>query len=92
VVPGKQEPGKIAVTLAPGARIGGTIEILLDASGSRLQKLGTARRIDVAKQTLTKSVTGEKLVVLITDGDESCGGDAAGLDKPVVVLAAGFVA
>jgi hypothetical protein len=57
VVPGKQEPGKIAVTLAP-----------------------------------TKSVTGEKLVVLITDGDETCGGDAAGLDKPVVVLAAGPVA
>ncbi len=151
VVPGKQEPGKIAVTLAPGTKSGGTIEILLDASGSMLQKLGTARRIDVAKQTLTKltsstippgtpfalriygrevdacqteldvpvgplnpaavaqriaavnarngaktpigaslakvsedlkSVTGEKLVVLITDGDETCGGDpAAEIDK-----------
>ena len=151
VVPGKQEPGKIAVTLAPGAKPGGTIEILLDASGSMLQKLGTTRRIDVAKQTLTKltsstippgtpfalriygrevdacqteldvpvgplnpaavaqriaavnskngaktpigaslakvaddlkSVTGEKLVVLITDGDETCGGDpAAEIDK-----------
>jgi hypothetical protein len=151
VVPGKQEPGKIAVTLAPGAKPGGTIEILLDASGSMLQKLGSARRIDVAKQTLTKltsstippgtpfalriygrevdacqteldvpvgplnpaavaqriaavnskngaktpigaslakvsedlkAVTGEKLVVLITDGDETCGGDpAAEIDK-----------
>ncbi len=147
VTPGKQEPGKVAVTLAPGAKTTGAVELILDASGSMLQKLGSARRIDIAKQTLTKltastipagtpfamrvfgrevdscqtdldvpvgqrnpaavgqriaalnakdgaktpigaslakvaddlkSVTGEKLVVLITDGEETCGGDPAG--------------
>jgi hypothetical protein len=146
VVPGKQEPGKIAVTAAPGTRTGGAVELILDASGSMLQKLGSTRRIDIAKQTLTKltsssipagtpfalrvfgrevdscqtdldvplgplnpaavgqrigalvakngaktpigaslakvaddlkTVKGEKLVVLITDGEETCGGDPA---------------
>ena len=146
VVPGKQEPGKIAVTLAPGTKNSGAVELILDASGSMLQKLGTTRRIDIARQTLTKlttstipagtpfalrvfgrevdscqtdldvpvsplnpaavgqriaalnakngaktpigaslakvaddlkAVKGEKLVVLITDGEETCGGDPA---------------
>jgi Mg-chelatase subunit ChlD len=145
VTPAKSEPGKVAVTMsAPSAS--GAIEIILDASGSMLQKLGAQRRIDIAKQTLTKltastipagtpfalrvfgrevdscqtdldvpvgplnaaavgarinalvakngaktpigasleqvqndlkSVTGEKLIVLITDGEETCGGDPA---------------
>jgi hypothetical protein len=147
VVPGKLEPGKLAVAQAPGARrVHGAVELILDASGSMLQKLGAARRIDIAKQTLTKltsstipagtpfalrvfgrevdscqtdldvpvgplnpatvgariaalnarngartpigaslaktaddlkSVQGEKLIVLITDGEETCGGDPA---------------
>jgi len=146
VVPGKAEPGKIAVTPAPGSKSSGAVELILDASGSMLQKLGPTRRIDIAKQTLTKltsstippgtpfalrvfgrevdscqtdldvpvsplnpaavgtrigalvakngaktpigaslakvgddlkSVQGEKLVVLITDGEETCGGDPA---------------
>jgi hypothetical protein len=54
VTPAKNEPGKIAVTQAPGAKAGGAIEIILDASGSMLQKLGNERRIDIAKKTLTK--------------------------------------
>jgi len=55
VVPGKQEPGKVAVTQAPGAKNAhGAVELILDASGSMLQKLGATRRIDIAKQTLTK--------------------------------------
>jgi hypothetical protein len=148
VVPGKQESGKIAVTQAAGAKqTSGAVELILDASGSMLQKLGAVRRIDIAKQTLTKltsttipagtpfamrvfgrevdscqtdldipvgplnaaavgqriaalnakngaktpigaslakvtddlkSVSGEKLIVLITDGEETCGGDPAG--------------
>jgi len=146
VVPGKLEPGRIAVTQAPGTKSSGAVELILDASGSMLQKLGATRRIDIAKQTLTKlttstipagtpfalrvfgrevdscqtdldvpvsplnpaavgqriaalnakngaktpigaslakvaddlkAVTGEKLVVLITDGEETCGGDPA---------------
>ena len=145
VTPAKNEPGKVAVTMAAGAK-SGAIEIILDASGSMLQKLGSERRIDIAKKTLTKltsstipagtpfafrvfgrevdscqtdldvpvaplnpaavgarvaalvakngaktpigasldkaaddlkSVTGEKLIVLVTDGEETCGGDPA---------------
>jgi hypothetical protein len=54
-VPGKQEPGKVAVTQAPGAKAtNGAVELILDASGSMLQKLGATRRIDIAKQTLAK--------------------------------------
>ena len=151
VVPGKQQPGKILVTQAPGTNSSGAVELILDASGSMLQKLGATRRIDIAKQTLTKltastipagtpfalrvfgrevdscqteldvplsplnpsavgqriaaltakngaktpigaslakvaedlkSAKGEKLVVLITDGEETCSGDpAAEIDK-----------
>ncbi|HEV7608871.1 MAG TPA: VWA domain-containing protein [Steroidobacteraceae bacterium] len=146
VTAAKNEPGKVAVTMADGARAGGAVEVILDASGSMLQKLGGQRRIDIAKQTLTKltsstipagtpfafrvfgrevdscqtdldvpvgplnpaavgariaalvakngartpigasldkaaddlkSVTGEKLIVLVTDGEETCGGDPA---------------
>ena len=146
VTPAKAEPGKVAVTLAKNAAANGAVEIILDASGSMLQKLGAQRRIDIAKQTLAKltsstipagtpfalrvfgrevnscqtdldvavaplnpaavgarinalvakngaktpigaslekavddlkGVTGEKLIVLITDGEETCGGDPA---------------
>jgi hypothetical protein len=151
ITPAKSEPGKVAVTLAAGSRSGGAVEIILDASGSMLQKLGNQRRIDIAKQTLAKltsatipagtpfafrvfgrevdscqtdldvplgplnpaavgqriaalvakngaktpigasldkaaddlkSVAGEKLIVLVTDGEETCGGDpAAAIDR-----------
>ena len=144
VTPAVSEPGKVAVTMAAGKN--GAIEIILDASGSMLQKLGGERRIDIAKRTLSnlvsatipagtpfafrvfgrevdscqtdldvpvaplnaaavqarigalvakngaktpigasldmaavdlKGVTGEKLIVLVTDGEETCGGDPA---------------
>jgi hypothetical protein len=146
VTAAKNEPGKVAVTMATGAGSKGAIEIILDASGSMLQKLGGQRRIDIAKQMLTKltsttipagtpfafrvfgrevdscqtdldvpvaplnpavvgqriaaltakngaktpigasldkaaddlkSVKGEKLIVLVTDGEETCGADPA---------------
>jgi len=145
VTPAKNEPGKVSVTTPAGEK-SGAIEIILDASGSMLQKLGAERRIDIAKKTLTKltsstipagtpfafrvfgrevdscqtdlamplaplnpteagqriaalvakngaktpigasldkvaddlkSVTGEKLIVLVTDGEETCDGDPA---------------
>ncbi|MBL8264750.1 vWA domain-containing protein [Steroidobacter sp.] len=146
VTPAKQEPGKLLVTATTAVAAGGGIEIILDASGSMLQKIGGQRRIDIAKQTLTKltsagipagtpfafrvfgrevdscqtdldialsplnaaavgakinaleaknnartpigaslekvssdlaAVKGERLVVLLTDGEETCGGDPA---------------
>jgi Mg-chelatase subunit ChlD len=145
VTPAKSEPGLVKVTLNAASK-SGAVEIILDASGSMLQKLGGERRIDIAKRTLTKlvgstipagtpfafrvfgrevdscqtdldvpvsplntaavqqrigalvakngaktpigeslvkaaddlkSVTGEKLIVLVTDGEETCGGDPA---------------
>jgi hypothetical protein len=147
VTPSKQEPGLISVTVA-NSGLGGDsgVEIILDASGSMLQKIGSQRRIDIAKQTLNtltsetipaktpfalrvfgreanscqtdldiplapldpaaagarlkaleaknnaktpigasllkvaddlRSVKGERLIILVTDGEETCDGDPA---------------
>jgi hypothetical protein len=145
VTPAKAAPGKVSVAVS-GAAKNGAVEIILDASGSMLQKLGNERRIDIAKRTLNelvgttipagtpfalrvfgrevdscqtdldvpvspldaaavqkriaalvakngaktpigesllkaaddlKNVSGEKLIVLVTDGEETCGGDPA---------------
>jgi hypothetical protein len=54
VAPGKTEPGMVAVTHAKPTAASGAVEIILDASGSMLQRIGAQRRIDIAKQTLTK--------------------------------------
>jgi hypothetical protein len=146
ITPAKEEPGLISVSATSTASANGAVEIILDASGSMLQRIGNQRRIDIAKQTLTKltssvipagtpfamrafgrevdscqtdleipvspldagaagakiakleakngaktpigaslalvasdlkSVSGERLVVLLTDGEETCGGDPA---------------
>jgi hypothetical protein len=146
IAAGKQEPGLVSVTAASAMPPGSAVEIILDASGSMLQRVGKDRRIDIARQTLTKltssvipagtpfafrvfgreedscqtdleiplgplnaaavgakigaleakdgaktpigaslaqvssdlrAVKGERLVVLLTDGEETCGGDAA---------------
>jgi hypothetical protein len=42
------------VTTASALAAGSAVEIILDASGSMLQRLGGQRRIDIAKQTLTR--------------------------------------
>jgi von Willebrand factor type A domain-containing protein len=147
VTPAKQEPGLVRVgAAAHGVSGGGAVEVILDASGSMLQKLGAERRIDIAKRTLKnltasvipagtpfalrvfgrepgscqtdldipprpldpvavasaidaltarssaktpiassldqvstdlKDVRGERLVILVTDGEETCGGNPA---------------
>ena len=151
ITPAKEEPGTVEVTAASTLPAGSAVEIILDASGSMLQKIGKERRIDIARQTLTKLVTttipagtpfafrvfgrmedscqsdldvplgplnvqavtskfsglepkngaktaigaslelvasdlgavkGERLVILLTDGEETCGGDpAAAIEK-----------
>jgi hypothetical protein len=147
ITPAKEEPGLVSVTLSNNSMAGNAVEIILDASGSMLQRIGSQRRIDIARQTLTKltsstipagtpfamrvfgrevnscqtdlfiplsplnattvggqiakldakngaktpigaslakvaedlsSVKGERLVVLLTDGEETCDGDPAG--------------
>lgn len=152
ITPAKVEAGLVSVTAAAGSSVG-TVEIILDASGSMLQRIGSQRRIDMAKQTLTKLTSttiaagtpfalrvlgrevdscqtdleialaplnaaavaakiaklesknnartplgasldkvtedlrdarSERLVILLTDGDETCGGDpAAAIEKLV---------
>lgn len=146
ITPSKQEPGLVKVTATSAVAANGAVEIILDASGSMLQKIGSQRRIDIARQTLTKltsstipagtpfalrvfgreadscqtdldislaplnpvaagarinaleaknnaktpigasllkvaddlkGVSGERLVILVTDGEETCGGDPA---------------
>ena len=53
VTPPRQEPGLIRVNmLQRGAAGGGAVEVIVDASGSMLQNLGSERRIDIAKRTL----------------------------------------
>ena len=151
IVPGKEQPGLVEVTAASAMPAGSAVEIILDASGSMLQKIGKDRRIDIARATLTKLVTstipagtpfafrvfgrledscqsdldvplgplngdavsakikalepkngaktaigaslelvasdlqsvqGERLIILLTDGEETCGGDpAAAIEK-----------
>ena len=54
ITPGKEEPGQVLVKLSGNAAATNAVEIILDASGSMLQKIGSQRRIDIARQTLTK--------------------------------------
>jgi hypothetical protein len=58
IVPGKEQPGLVEVTAASAMPAGSAVEIILDASGSMLQRIGKDRRIDIARATLTKLVTG----------------------------------
>lgn len=151
ITPAKEQPGLVEVTAASALPAGSAVEIILDASGSMLQRIGKDRRIDIARATLTKLVTttipagtpfafrvfgrmedscqtdldvplgplnvqavsakiaglepkngaktaigaslelvaadlravqGERLVILLTDGEETCGGDpAAAIEK-----------
>jgi hypothetical protein len=58
VLPSTVPPGELLVT-QPRAALGGddAVEIILDASGSMLQRLGDARRIEIAKSTLNDLIT-----------------------------------
>lgn len=58
VTPAPNPPGQLVVTQARAA-LGSrdAVEIILDASGSMLQRLGGERRIAIAKATLTDLVT-----------------------------------
>jgi Mg-chelatase subunit ChlD len=155
VTPAQLEPGQIRVTASPqrlgAGGAGSAVELIVDASGSMLQRIGSERRIDIAKKTLKNltsnvipagtpfalrvfgreasscqtdldiplrpldaaaagaqidtlnaqsnaktpiaaslekvaadldSIKGERLVILVTDGEETCGGNPArAIDK-----------
>jgi hypothetical protein len=96
ITPAQAEPGRIAVKAAKaGAAPAGAIEIVLDASGSMLQRIGSQRRIDIAKQTLTeltaKTIPAGTPFALRVFGREvdSCQTD---LDIPLAPLAPAAVA
>jgi hypothetical protein len=95
VTPGKAEPGLVHVTLSSSAAGSGSapgpgaVEIILDASGSMLQRIGGQRRIEIAKRTLTK-LTGETIPAgtpfalrVIGRGSDSCQSE---LDIPFAPL------
>jgi len=48
-------PGRLKV-VAAGSRPQAAVELILDASGSMLKRLGGKRRIDIAKEVLTQAV------------------------------------
>jgi hypothetical protein len=56
VAPAAQKPGKLRVTGSAALAEGIAVEVILDASGSMLQKVGTTTRIEAARATLTKLV------------------------------------
>lgn len=59
VTPAAVDPGQIEVLLMPGAGLGpdDAVEVILDASGSMLQRQDGERRIEIAKRTLSGLVT-----------------------------------
>jgi len=59
ITPASVEPGQIRVRAARhGLGTGGAVEVILDTSGSMLQRIGAERRIDIAKRTLKNLTTG----------------------------------
>jgi hypothetical protein len=95
VTPGKVEPGLVRVTASSSGSGGGAgsgpgaVEVILDASGSMLQRIGGQRRIDIAKHTLAK-LTGETIPAgtpfalrVIGRGSDSCQSE---LDIPFAPL------
>jgi hypothetical protein len=56
VDPAAQKPGKLRVTGSAALADGVAVEVILDASGSMLQKVGATTRIEAARATLTKLV------------------------------------
>jgi hypothetical protein len=92
ITPAQLEAGLVAVTAAP---VFGTVEIILDASGSMLQRIGSQRRIDLAKQTLSKLTSttipqGTPFALRVLGREvDSCQTD---LEIPLAPLNAGAVA
>lgn len=58
VTPAAKDPGQIEVVLAPGSGFapGDAVEVILDASGSMLQRQNGKRRIEIAKAVLADLV------------------------------------
>ena len=56
VDPAAQKPGKLRVTGSAALADGVAVEVILDASGSMLQKVGATTRMEAARATLTKLV------------------------------------
>ena len=59
IIPAPQKPGILNVIAKPAATLtdGSAVEVILDASGSMLQRQGGKRRIEIARETLVSLVT-----------------------------------
>jgi hypothetical protein len=92
VKPGSQEPGWVRVTPATqgaGYRPTRSVEVILDASGSMLERIGSERRMDIAKRSLEK-LTAETIPAgtpfalrVIGRGSDTCQSE---LDIPLAPL------
>ena len=89
ITPAAQEPGYVQVTrdLSKGFGDGAAVEVILDASGSMLQKQGDKRRIEIARETLTQlirdTIPAETGFALRVFGHRESGSCRTDLDIPL---------
>jgi von Willebrand factor type A domain-containing protein len=89
ILPAPEEPGFLQVTrdLYKGFGDGAAVEIILDASGSMLQKQGSKRRIEIARETLTQlirdTIPAETGFALRVFGHRESGSCRTDLDIPL---------
>lgn len=95
VGPPKIQPGKLRVVSENAAQAGisntTAVELILDASGSMLQRVGGKRRIDIAKQVLTdlvqKTIPAQTPLALRVFGHKQAGSCRTDLEQPLTPLA-----
>ena len=92
IVPAPEKPGKLTVhpNTAAGFGDGAAVEVILDASGSMLQKQDGKRRIDIAKETLkslvTETIPAKTPFALRVFGHKDAGSCRTDLEVPLTAL------
>lgn len=92
IVPAPEKPGKLTVhpNTAAGFGDGAAVEVILDASGSMLQKQDGKRRIDIAKDTLkslvTETIPEKTPFALRVFGHKDAGSCRTDLEVPLTAL------
>lgn len=107
VGPGAGAPGKLRVVskaagtapetgITPTAGAGDAVEIILDASGSMLQRQGSERKIEIAKRTLTaltqETIPAGTAFALRVFGHKEAGSCRTDLEMPAAPLDAAVAA
>ena len=94
VGPPKSQPGKLRVVSGAAGQAGiantTAVEIILDASGSMLQRVAGKRRIDIAKQVLTdlvqNTIPPQTPLALRVFGHKQAGSCGTDLEQPLAPL------